>query len=83
MASGWTGPGVIPPPPGVTPNFIDPPGQLGSNIALHAVCLTLVTIAVGMRLYTRLFVTRSGLGLDDGLLPLFVILPKGYVLIRI
>ncbi|KAK4212944.1 putative integral membrane protein Pth11-like [Rhypophila decipiens] len=57
--------GLIPPPPGVTANFVDPPSQLQSNIALHTICLTLVTIAVGMRFYTRLFITKSGLGLDD------------------
>ncbi|KAK0701922.1 hypothetical protein B0T26DRAFT_735252 [Lasiosphaeria miniovina] len=65
LSSVWAGPGILPPPPGVTPNFINPPSQLQSNIALHTVCLTLVTAAVWMRMYTRLFVTNAKLGIDD------------------
>jgi hypothetical protein len=35
-------------------------------IALHVVCLTLVTASVAMRFYTRYFITKSKCGLDDG-----------------
>ncbi|KAK2849620.1 hypothetical protein FQN49_005575 [Arthroderma sp. PD_2] len=63
MATQWLG--AIPPPPGVTPNIIDPPSQMNGNIALHTVCLTLATSAVAMRIYTRTFVTRTKMGVDD------------------
>lgn len=63
MASQWLG--SIPPPPGVEPNFIDPYDHMTENIALHTVLLTLTTLAVGMRLYTRLRITKAKLGVDD------------------
>ncbi|EFE32412.1 integral membrane protein Pth11-like, putative [Trichophyton benhamiae CBS 112371] len=63
MATQWLG--AIPPPPGVTPNIIDPPSQRSGNIALHTVCLTLATAAVAMRVYTRTIVTRTKMGADD------------------
>lgn len=62
MATQWLG---SIPPPGVEPNFVDPPSQLHGNIALHTVCLTVVTAVVAMRLYTRSFIIRSSLGVDD------------------
>lgn len=68
MATGWLG--SIPPPIGIDPNFVDPPSQLHGNIALHTVCLTLVTASVAIRLYTRLFITKVPLGVDDGTLPI-------------
>ena len=55
---------AIPPPPGVTPNFVDPPNALGNTVALHTVCLFLVTLFLGLRLYTRHFITHS-LKIDD------------------
>lgn len=64
MASGWLG--AMPPPPGIEPNFVDPPSQLNSNIALHAVSLSLVVVSLTMRLYTRLHILKSYLGWDDG-----------------
>ncbi|KAM5447045.1 hypothetical protein MaudCBS49596_006226 [Microsporum audouinii] len=63
MAAQWLG--AIPPPPGVTPNIIDPPSQWAGNIALHTVCLTLATAAVAMRVYTRTLITRTRMGVDD------------------
>jgi hypothetical protein len=65
MASQWAGDGAIPPPPGIEPNLVDPPSQLNSNIALHAVCLSVVTILLAVRLYTRISLVRANLGLDD------------------
>ncbi len=47
---------AMPPPPGVTPNFVNP-----SNLrqpGLVAVQITLATIAVAMRLYTKKFIVR-------------------------
>ncbi|KAI0133382.1 hypothetical protein F4776DRAFT_133516 [Hypoxylon sp. NC0597] len=64
MSSQWSQ-GVVPPPEGVTPNFVDPPNQLPGNIAVHTIFLTLSTLCVIMRIYTRLHVSRVKLGVDD------------------
>ncbi|KAM7213238.1 hypothetical protein V8F06_011403 [Rhypophila decipiens] len=63
MASGWLG--AYPPPPGVTPDFDNPPSQFRDDIALHATCLTFVTLSVVMRIYTRRCITRAKSGVDD------------------
>ena len=57
--------GALPPPPGVTPNFVDPPSQDAVIIAVHAVLLALATLFVSMRGLLRAFVLRS-FGWDDG-----------------
>ncbi|KAF2234992.1 hypothetical protein EV356DRAFT_532274 [Viridothelium virens] len=57
--------GALPPPPGVTPNFVNPPNHDANTIALHTVCLTLITFFVGMRVGVRAFVLRQ-VGWDDG-----------------
>ena len=60
-------PGLAP-PPGVTPNFIDPPSiHLEASIAL-VICLAVTTPLVWLRLYTRLYIMKSH-GLDDCKLP--------------
>ena len=47
------------PPPGVTPNFHDPP-NLDAFIALTlAVCVTFSTLAVLLRMYTKVFILRA------------------------
>ena len=46
------------PPEGLLPNFVDPPTQDRSNIILHTICLILVTIFLGIRLYTRHFISH-------------------------
>lgn len=56
--------GAIPPPPGQKANLVDPPNQTANTIALHTICLALVTLCVAMRLYTRNFVNHQ-LGPDD------------------
>ncbi|RYC56704.1 hypothetical protein CHU98_g9511 [Xylaria longipes] len=63
MASQWLG--ALPPPPGIEPNFIDPPSQRDRNIALHTVLLSLVTILLVVRLYTRVWITRMAFGVED------------------
>ncbi|KAI0548666.1 hypothetical protein F4679DRAFT_573986 [Xylaria curta] len=63
MASQWVG--ALPPPPGVEPNFIDPPSQRERNIALHTVLLSLITIFVSIRIYTRIWITKNKLGVED------------------
>ncbi|KAF2866145.1 hypothetical protein BDV95DRAFT_612014 [Massariosphaeria phaeospora] len=69
--------GAMPPPIGVEPNFHSPPDQKELNIACHAVCLTLVTLFLAMRLYTRYFVTNT-MSWDDGLLTLSFILTVAF-----
>ncbi|KAF2203656.1 hypothetical protein GQ43DRAFT_411195 [Delitschia confertaspora ATCC 74209] len=64
MATQW-GSGVLPPPPGIEPNLVDPSGQFHGNVALHSVLLTVATLSIGVRFYTRTFITRSKLGIDD------------------
>lgn len=53
-----------PAPPGHVHNFVNGKTKTGSNIALHTVMLFFVTLSVGVRLYTRLFITHK-LGIDD------------------
>lgn len=52
------GPGLEP-PPGVLPNFVHPQSQTGANLACNILCLTLATICVAIRLYTRFVITHS------------------------
>lgn len=63
MATGWLG--VIPPPPGVEENILNPTSQIHSNIALHTICLGLATASVVIRIYTRIFITKASVGADD------------------
>ncbi|KAI0001228.1 hypothetical protein F4779DRAFT_604409 [Xylariaceae sp. FL0662B] len=57
--------GGLPPPPGVVPNFSDPPSKMPGNIALHTALLTLVALAVAVRLYTRNRIMHAKFGIDD------------------
>ncbi|AEO68745.1 uncharacterized protein THITE_2118352 [Thermothielavioides terrestris NRRL 8126] len=59
--------GVMPPPPGVTPDFHHTTPTQISFIAVFAVTFALATIALLLRVYTRAFVVKS-LGLDEPLL---------------
>lgn len=52
------GPGLEP-PPGVLPNFIDPQSQSAANLACNIICLTVATICVAIRIYTRFVITKS------------------------
>ena len=56
--------GLMPPPPGVTPNFHHTTPVQVAFIAVFAVTFTLATIALVMRVYTRAFVVKA-LGFDD------------------
>lgn len=55
---------AIPPPPGFTSNFVNPPSKASWGIVTQALCLTLATLLVAMRLYTKLKVLRNP-GWDD------------------
>ncbi|CAF9907976.1 MAG: hypothetical protein HETSPECPRED_007954 [Heterodermia speciosa] len=52
------------PPAGTLPNFIDPVTLKAPVVALNVVFLALATVFVGLRLYTRKFLSRM-LGWDD------------------
>jgi hypothetical protein len=47
------------PPAGVVPNFDDPPTLDAIIIPILTLCLTLATLAVLARAYTKLFIIRS------------------------
>jgi len=51
MASGQesVGEGLLPPPPGVTPNFVDPDSQSGLLIVASIICPILAAIFVAAR----------------------------------
>ena len=55
---------IAAPPPGVIPNYIDPPSRGWETILVVTVCLTLMVPFFLVRMYSRIFVTRS-LGWDD------------------
>ncbi|MCJ1284572.1 hypothetical protein MMC26_003905 [Xylographa opegraphella] len=55
--------GTVPAPPGITPNFIDPPRD-SAPLILTIVFLTLSLIFVSMRMFTRIVLLR-GFGWDD------------------
>ena len=47
------------PPPGITPNFEDPANLNKAVILTLTLCLTFATLAMLMRIYTKLFLIRS------------------------
>ena len=59
---------VVPPPPGVTSNFVNPESRAKYYVAIIATCLPLMLPIVVMRLYLRLWNSRS-FAVDDGQLP--------------
>ncbi|KAH7034022.1 hypothetical protein B0J12DRAFT_607953 [Macrophomina phaseolina] len=61
--------GVIPPPPGVTPNFVRPAFNGQGFLASYVVFGVLSTAFVALRLYTTRFITHR-MGLDDYLVAL-------------
>ncbi|SLM40448.1 hypothetical protein LPUS_11260 [Lasallia pustulata] len=50
---------AMPPPPGVTPNFDHPLSAYPAQIVPLTLFITIATIAVLMRMYTKLFLVRS------------------------
>jgi hypothetical protein len=55
---------AVPPPPGVVPNFNNPDNYKHHNIVLHTVVLTITSVAVLVRLYTRAIIKKK-FGVDD------------------
>jgi len=52
------------PPPGVIPNFIDPPSLKGELLIINVVFTTLMMIFVTVRLISRGFISKQ-IGIDD------------------
>ncbi|KAH8726722.1 hypothetical protein GQ44DRAFT_705421 [Phaeosphaeriaceae sp. PMI808] len=50
--------GVIPPPPGITPNFTNPPSRTHAIITVHIVCTIIPALFTVLRFYTAFFITR-------------------------
>ncbi|KAH8702869.1 hypothetical protein GQ44DRAFT_783444 [Phaeosphaeriaceae sp. PMI808] len=59
--------GVIPPPPGFTPNFTNPPSRVHTLIIVYIVCTMISTLFTVLRFYTAFFITRH-IKVDDYLL---------------
>lgn len=59
----WNVPAMAP-PPGVIPNFKNPESKAYESITTTAVCVSLMMPFFALRIYSRVFVTRS-LGWDD------------------
>lgn len=60
---------ALQPPPGVIPNFADPPSYHASISALEGVFVALMLIAVGVRICVRVKITRVW-AWDDCMLPI-------------
>lgn len=50
--------GISPPPPGVTPNFVDPPDHQLGVVPILIVFNSLATIALALRLYTKIHILK-------------------------
>ena len=58
-------PGLAPPRPDIVPNFIDPYSRAYLIVTTTAVTLTVTTVLVLIRTYTKRFINKTGLGWDD------------------
>ncbi|KAH8723280.1 hypothetical protein GQ44DRAFT_315681 [Phaeosphaeriaceae sp. PMI808] len=61
--------GVIPPPPGVSPNFINPPSRQHVVLIINIIFTFVSALFVALRLYTTGIITRS-VGIDDYMIAL-------------
>lgn len=50
---------ALEPPPGLAPNFVNPPTQLPAVIAGSAFVLAIVTISVFLRVFTKVYIVRK------------------------
>ncbi|KAH6714832.1 hypothetical protein BKA61DRAFT_343667 [Leptodontidium sp. MPI-SDFR-AT-0119] len=70
--------GVLPPPPGVIPNFENPESQGYRVILTIAILFPLATIVLLLRVYTRVVIVRN-VGIDDYAIIFAWILAIGYI----
>jgi hypothetical protein len=57
------------PPPGVTPNFINPPSYADEIVILEGIFVSLMVLAVLVRIYVRVKLAKAW-GWDDCKMPL-------------
>ncbi|KAI1822462.1 hypothetical protein F4861DRAFT_550730 [Xylaria intraflava] len=50
---------ALPPPPGVTPNFDNPPNESNIGILTNVVCLVTTGIVFGLRAYAKIFCVKK------------------------
>jgi hypothetical protein len=55
---------ALAPPPGVVPNFIDPPTNRSTMLGVSTSMFLIATLAVAIRTYTKLFMIKR-LALED------------------
>lgn len=58
---------VVPPPPGVTQDFVNPPIAAANAPILVGIGVTVAGLLVVMRLYTKVYLLRK-FGVEDGML---------------
>ena len=58
-------PGMPPPHAGIVPNFVDPYSRAYLIIDVTIVTLLFTTLLVAVRTYTKRFIHKAGLGLED------------------
>jgi hypothetical protein len=46
------------PPPGVQPNFVDPPSLQPAVVTLAAIFMTLILLALAIRIYVRICIIK-------------------------
>lgn len=56
--------GTLPPPPGVTPNFVNPEYIGHQVVVVNGIFLFLATVVVVLRMYSRLYLISSA-GIED------------------
>ncbi|RDL33268.1 uncharacterized protein BP5553_08707 [Venustampulla echinocandica] len=57
--------GMEPPPPGQVANFVNPDSDGYKIIVLNVVMLVVTAIVTALRLYTRIYIVKKNLALDD------------------
>ena len=55
---------ALPPPPGVTPNFVNPENLDNLTIAIFTLCMILATLTVILRMWTKICIIRQT-SMDD------------------
>lgn len=59
--------GVVPPPPGVTPNFDHPERRLDVTLYIvSSVGMAICTLCLAMRVYTKQWIKKA-FGIEDGM----------------
>lgn len=64
MAELWSDLPAMPPPPGVTPNFVNPQNRTDVYVVVYTIFSSLVVLFVSLRFYAKIWITRS-VGWDD------------------